>query len=116
MASTRSNTAKRRAARAASTNTPNHAFTAFARRAAHIPIAACTAATKTLTGWAEAADRFAHALGDELLGRVDGLTSSAELISGVAAATAVHLREPTALPRAAADHFETRLARVPIDN
>jgi hypothetical protein len=50
------------------------------------------------------------------LRRVDGETDSAELVARVTAATGVHLRELTALPRAAADLFDTRLSRVPIDN
>jgi hypothetical protein len=69
-----------------------------------------------LNGWAQAADRFAQTVGDELLRRVDGETDSAELIARVTAATNSHLRELSALPRAAADHFDTRLARVPTDN
>jgi len=61
------------------------------------------------------ADRFASAVGDELLRRVDGETDSRELIVGVATATNVHLRELTALPSTAANHFETRLARESLD-
>ena len=38
------------------------------------------------------------------------------LIVRVASATNVHLRELTALPSAAADHFDTRLSRASIDN
>jgi hypothetical protein len=116
MASTRSNTPKHRAARAASAKTPRQPLTALARHGARIQIAACMAAAKTLTEWAQTADRFAQAVGDELLRRVDGETDSAELVARVNAASGVHLRELTALPRAAADHFDTRLARVPIDN
>ena len=106
MASTRSSVTS-----PASGQTPRDALVAVARDGAHIQIAALTAAGKAIAGWAHAADRFAQAVGDELLRRVDGETNSRELIVRVASATNVHLRELTALPSAAADHFNTRLSR-----
>ena len=66
--------------------------------------------------WAQAADRLAQTVGDELLRRVNGETDSAALIACIATAGSTHLRELTALPRAAADHFDTRLARVPTND
>jgi len=81
-----------------------------------IQIAALTAAGRAIAGWAQATDRFARALGDELLRRVDGETDSRELIVGVASATNALLGELTALPRAATNHFDTRLSRASIDN
>jgi hypothetical protein len=90
MASTRSTTAKRDAVRA---EPPKAALAALARRTFRIQIAACTAAARALTGWAHATDRFAQTAGGEL--------ASARLAT---------------LPRAAADHFDARLARAPIDN
>ena len=116
MASNRFNAEKRAAAQPASTETPKQALTALVRHGARAQIAAFAAAGKTLAGWAQAADRYAQAVGDELVRRVDGETDSAELLARFTAATGVHLRELTALPRAAADHFDTRLSRVPIDN
>jgi hypothetical protein len=116
MASTRSNAATRRATGSAPAETPTTALLTLVRRGARIQIAACTTAAKTLTEWAQSADRLAQAVGDELLRRVNGETDSAELAARVTAASSTHLRELTALPRAAADHFDTRLARVPIDN
>jgi hypothetical protein len=116
MASTRSNAPTRRAAGSAPAETPTTALMTLARRGARIQIAACTTAAKTLTAWVQSADRLAQAVGDELLRRVDGETDSAELAARLTAASSTHLRELTALPRAAADHFDTRLARVPIDN
>jgi hypothetical protein len=116
MASTRSTTARRGAAGAASTDTPKAALTALARRSMRIQVAAGTAAAKTLTGWAQAADRFAQTVGDELLRRVDGESDSPELIARLTAATSSHLRELARLPRTAADHFDASLARAPIDN
>jgi hypothetical protein len=87
MASNRSRTRERSAAHAAPTETPSQALKALARRAAHIQIAACVAAAAmTFTGWATAG-RSAQTLG--------------ELI---------------AFPRAAADHSDTRVARVSTDN
>jgi hypothetical protein len=116
MASTRSTMARRGAARAASTDTPEAALTALARRTMRIQIAAGNAAAKTLTGWAQAADRFAQTVGDELLRRVDGESDSPELIARLTAAANSHLRELAGLPRTAADHFDASLARAPIDN
>ena len=115
MASTRSIAATRAAGRSAPADTPRQAFLALVRHGARIQIAACTAATTTLTEWAQTADRYAQAVAGELLHRVDGETDSAELLARLATASSVHLRELIALPRAAADHFDTRLARVPID-
>jgi hypothetical protein len=111
MASTRCSTTS-----ATSGQTPRDALVAVARDGVRIQIAALTAAGKAITGWAHAADRFAQAVGEELLRRVDGETNSRELIVHVASATNVHLRELTALPSAAADHFETRLSRASTDN
>jgi hypothetical protein len=95
---------------------PRQALAELARDAARIQVAACTTAVTTLTHWAQAADRFAQAVGDELLRRATGETDSAELVAGITTASGVHLRELTALPRAAADHFDARLTRVPNDN
>src|SRR5947199_7093497 len=115
MASTRTNATTPRAARSATAETPTTALLTLVRRGARIQIAACTTAAKTLTDWAQSADRLAQAVGDELLRRVNGETDSAELAARVTAASSAHLRELTALPRAAADHFDTRLTRVPTD-
>ena len=116
MASTRSNATTRRAAAPAQAETPNQSFLSLVRHSARLQIAAGTAAAKTLTEWAQTADRLIQTVGDELLRRVDGETDSAELIARVTTASSVHLRELAALPRAATDHFDTRLARVPIDD
>ena len=109
MASTRSNRTPR-------SETPREALAAVARSGARIQIAAFTAAGTAFAGWARAADRFAQAIGDELLRRADGETDSGELIVRIASATNVHLRDLAALPSAAADHFDTRLSRASIDN
>jgi hypothetical protein len=116
MASNRSNLKSRSASQPASGETPRDALAAVARHGARIQIAALTAAGKAIAGWTHAADRFAQAVGDELLRRVDGETDSGELIVRVASATNVHLRELAALPSAAADHFDTQLSRASIDN
>ena len=110
MGSTRSNAGKRRAARAAASETPKRAFTVLARRAARIQTAVFSAAAKTLTGVPQSADRLAQALGNVLLRGLDGETDSAELVADVTAATRLHLRALTGLPRASADHFDARLA------
>jgi hypothetical protein len=116
MASTRSNPTSRSATQPASAETPTDALAALVRHGTRIQIAAFTAAGKAIADWAHAADRLAQAVGDELLSRVDGETDSGELIARVASAANVHLRELTALPSAAADHFDTRLSRASIDN
>jgi hypothetical protein len=114
MASTRTTSPKRRVSRAAP-QTPRQALTALARHAAHVQIAVCTTAANTLARWARSTDRFAQAVADDLLHRVDGETNSAEMVVRVTAASGTHLRELSALPRAAAKHFDMRLARVSID-
>lgn len=116
MASTRSKTSKRTAQRAAASDTPKHALLALVRHGARIQIAAGSAAAKTFAGWAQTADQLAQAVGDELLRRVNGETDSSELVARITTASSAHLRELTALPRAAADHFDARLARVPTKN
>jgi len=104
-----------RTQRARSTESPRDGFVALARSAARMQIAACSAAATSFAGWAGAADRFAQDVGDQLMRRIENETDSAELIAGVTRATSSHLRELGALPRVAADHFDARLARVPID-
>jgi hypothetical protein len=116
MASNRFNAKKRAPAASVSAQTPKHELAALARHTAHVQVAALTAAGGVISGWAQEADRFAQAVGDELLRRIDGDTDSRELIVRIAAATNVHLRELTALPSAATNHFNTRLARVSTDN
>jgi hypothetical protein len=106
----------RSTAKAASAETSKSALIGVARHAARIQIAALTATGNAVAGWAHAADRLAQAVGDELLRRVDGEVETGELIARVASATNVHLRELTALPSAAADHFNARLSRVSINH
>jgi hypothetical protein len=116
MASTRSTTQRqRRAQNATPAETPKSALTELARRSARIEIAALTAAVQTLAGWAQAADRFAQTVGDELLRRVDGETDSPELVARLTAATSLHLRDLSTLPRMATDHFDARLGRPAVD-
>ena len=116
MASTRSSTKRRRAQRKTSTQTPKAALTTLALRGACIQIAAFTTAAAALTGWAQAADRLAQTVGDELLRRIEGESDSPELIARVSAATSTHLRDLATLPRAAADHFDARLGRAATDH
>ena len=95
-----------------SAETPRRALVSLARHTARIQIAALATAGNAIAGWAHAVDRLAQTVGDELLRRVDGEVDSGELIARVASATNVHLRELTALPSAATDHFNSRLSRV----
>jgi hypothetical protein len=112
MASTRTTQRTRRRRPARSADSPRDALVALARRAAQTQIAGFAAATTSLAGWAQAADRFAQVVGDELLRRVNGETDSAELVACLSRATSAHLRDLSALPRVATDHFDARLARV----
>ena len=116
MVSTRPIRSTERVQSATPADSPVDAFVALARSAARIQIAACAAAAKSFAGWAQAADRLAQVLGDELLRRVDGESDSAELVARITRATGAHLRELSALPRVATDQFDARLARVSIDN
>ena len=116
MASTRLKATPRRAAAPVQADTPKQAFLALVRRGTRLQIAATTAAAETLAEWAKTADRLTQTLGDELLRRVDGETDSAELVARITTASSTHLRELAALPAAAANHFDTRLARVPTDS
>ena len=115
MASTRSSAPKRRTTRTSTATTSRQALVALTRRAARMQIAAGTTAAKALLTWAQAAEHYTQAVGDELLRRVDGETDSTELVVRVSAATGTHLRELSALPRTAADHFDARLGRASID-
>lgn len=115
MASNRSN-ANLDAVHAVSPDSPKQELTALARDGARIQIAVVTAAGRALAVWAQVVDRYAETVGDVLRRRVDGEIDSTELIARVTAATSVHVGELSALPRTAADHFDARLARVPIDN
>jgi hypothetical protein len=96
-------------------DSPRDAVVALARLAARMQIAGCAAAAMSFAGWAQAVDRFAQVVGDELQRRVDGETDSAELVVRVSRATSSHLRELSGLPRAATDNFEARVARVSIN-
>jgi hypothetical protein len=116
MASNRSNAKTRAGAAPVRVETPRDALAAVARQTARIQLAALTTAGTLVVGWAQAVDRFAQTVGDELLRRVAGESDSRELIVGVAAATNAHLHELAVLPSAAANRFDTRLSRVAIDN
>jgi hypothetical protein len=94
---------------------PTQALAALGRQGAELQLAALLTAGKFIAGWARAADRFAHAVGDELLRRADGETDSRGLIVGLSAAAGNHLDELAGLPHAAAEHFDARRSRVPTD-
>ena len=115
MASTRSIQRTPRRQPVIQADSPRDEVVALGRRAARMQIAGFAAVAMSFAGWAQAVDRLAQAVGDELLRRVDGETDSAELVVRVSRATDSHLRELSGLPRAATDHFEARMARVSID-
>lgn len=116
MASTRLKATTRRTAAPVHAGTTKQALLALVRHGTRLQIAAATAAAETLVEWAKTADRLAQTLGDELLRHVDGETDSAELVARITTAGSTHLRELAALPAAAANHFDTRLARASTDN
>jgi hypothetical protein len=78
---------------------------------ARIQLASITAASRLITGWVQSADRYAQAISDEVLDRMQGETPPGELIGRLATVSSVHLREVTALPAVAVTHFETELAK-----
>jgi hypothetical protein len=80
---------------------------------ARIQLASLTAASKLFAGWAQAADRYAQAVSDELLGRVQGGTTTAELVARLAAVSSEHLHQVTALPNDAVEHFNSELRTKP---
>ena len=96
MASTRLTAPTRDASSDAANNTPSQALKTLTRHAAHAHIASWSAAAIAMTGWATAVGRLAQTIGDELLQRVDGDTSSHEFATGVVCAANTHLRELTA--------------------
>jgi hypothetical protein len=116
MASTRSLPRTRRRAPAANGVPAKQPFLALVRVGARIEIAALTTAATTFLTWTEAADRFAQTVGDELFRRVNGESDSAELVAHITEAGTAHLRDLTALPRTATDHFDARLAGDSIDS
>ena|SRR5579864_109441 len=95
--------------------TPEDALAVGARRTVRIQIAAATAAVTSFAGWARAADTFAQAVGEELVHCVHGDIDSRELVDRVASAANAHLRELTALPRAAVNHFNARILAASIN-
>ena len=89
----------------------NDAVQDLIAHAARIQLASLTAASKFLAGWAQAADRYAQAISDELLGRIRGETASGELLGRLASASSQHLREVTTLPNDAVNHFNKELTK-----
>lgn len=108
-----SNRSTQRRQTADSADSPRDALVTLTRRAVRMQIAGYAAAATSFACWAHSVDRLAQAAGDELLRRVDGETDSAELVVRLTRAASAHLRDVSALPRTATDHFDARLARVP---
>jgi hypothetical protein len=80
---------------------------------ARIQLASITAASKFFAGWAQSTDRYLQAISTELLGRLHGETASNELVGRLATVSNQHLRDVTALPKAAVNHFNKELAQTP---
>ena len=79
--------------------------------ATRIQLATLTSLSKFFVGWAEAADRYAQAVSDELLSRARGETASRELLGRLATVSSRHLREVTALPTDVVSHFNSELTK-----
>ena len=79
--------------------------------ATRIQLATLTSLSKFFVGWAEAADRYAQAVSDELLSRAHGETASHELLGRLASVSSRHLREVTALPTDVVSHFNSELTK-----
>src|SRR4029077_1987621 len=99
---------------AAPVDGPSQALKSLALDAVRLQIASCSAAALVFTDWAAATGRLAQAGGDELLQRIGRRTDSHELVTRVVGAANSHLRELSAVPRAAADHLDARIARASI--
>jgi hypothetical protein len=79
--------------------------------ATRVQLATVTSISTFVVGWAQAADRYAQAVSDELLSRAQGETESHELVGRLATVSSAHLRDVTALPTEAVSHFNSELAR-----
>jgi hypothetical protein len=79
--------------------------------ATRVELATVTSISKFVVGWAQSADRYAHAVSNELLSRAHGETESHELVSRLATVSSAHLREVTALPTEVVSHFNSKLAK-----
>jgi hypothetical protein len=110
-----SNRIKTQQSDAAPVDGPTQALKSLALDAARLQIASCSAAALVFTDWAATAGRLAQAVGDELLQRIDRRTDSHELVTHVVGAANSHLRDLSALPRAAADHLDARIDRASIE-
>jgi hypothetical protein len=83
----------------------------LALHATRVQLATLTAISKLFAGWAQSVDRYAQDASDELLSRAHGETESRELVGRLATVSSRHLREVTALPTEAVNHFNSELAR-----
>ena len=81
--------------------------------ATRVQLATLTSLSKFVVGWAQAADRYAQAISDELLGRAPGETASREIVGRLATVSSRHLRDLTDLPTYAVNHFNSELVRRP---
>ena len=79
--------------------------------ATRVQLATLTSVSKFFVGWAQAADRYAQAVSDELLRRAHGEMASQELLGRLATASSTHLREVSALPTEVVSHFNAELAK-----
>jgi hypothetical protein len=96
-------------ARDGSSTSSADAIRELAMHAARLQLASLTAASRFIAGWAQSADRYTQTLSDELLDRAKGATPPGELVPRLARATSAHLRELSALPSLAVDHFNQRI-------
>ena len=79
--------------------------------ATRVQLATLTSVSKFFVGWTQAADRYAQAVSDELLSRVQGETAPHELVGRLATVSSQHLREVTALPTDVVSHFNGQLTK-----
>ena len=79
--------------------------------ATRVQLATLTSVSKFFVGWTQAADRYAQAVSDELLNRVQGETAPHELVGRLATVSSRHLREVTALPTDVVSHFNGQLTK-----
>jgi hypothetical protein len=73
--------------------------------AARLQLAGLSSITKFWSGWADAADKYAQALGDELTKIDEGSTKSKEIVGRLADLSREYLRNISKLPGAAVEQF-----------
>ena len=79
---------------------------------ARTQLAAVTAALKFWGGWVESADKYTQKVSVELARVSEGSADSGKIIGRLTEFSREYLREMTALPTVAVDHFSNEIDRI----